>query len=196
MKEARGEYAVLLNNDVEIITPSWLEEMLMFVQRADVGAAGMMLYYPDDTVQHAGVILGIGGIAGHSHKYYARGDNGYMSRLTLAQNLSAVTAACMMVKTSVYFEVGGLDETLAVAFNDVDFCMKIRDRGYLIVFTPYGEAYHHESKSRGLENTKEKKERFYRETVTFIKKWNAILEAGDPYYNPNLTLLHEDFSLK
>lgn len=196
MKEARGEYAVLLNNDVEIITPSWLEEMLMFVQREDVGAAGMMLYYPDDTVQHAGVILGIGGIAGHSHKYYARGDNGYMSRLTLAQNLSAVTAACMMVKTAVYHEVGGLDETLAVAFNDVDFCMKIREKGYLIVFTPYGEAYHHESKSRGLENTKEKKERFYRETVTFIKKWNAILEAGDPYYNPNLTLLHEDFSLK
>ena len=196
MSEAKGEYAVLLNNDVEILTPSWLEEMLMFVQRKDVGAAGMMLYYPDDTVQHAGVILGIGGIAGHSHKYYARGDNGYMSRLTLAQNLSAVTAACMMVKTSVYREVGGLDETLAVAFNDVDLCMKIREKGYLIVFTPYGEAYHYESKSRGLENTREKKERFYRETVTFIKKWNAFLEAGDPYYNPNLTLLHEDFSLK
>lgn len=193
---AKGEYVILMNNDVEIITPEWIEEMLMFVQRKDVGAAGMMLYYPDDTVQHAGVILGIGGVAGHSHKYFKRGDYGYMSRMTLAQNLSAVTAACMMVKSSVWKEVEGLEEELAVAFNDVDLCVKIREAGHLIVFTPYAEAYHHESKSRGMEDTPEKQQRFYGETMTFLRKWEKVLNAGDPYYNPNLTLKHENFSLK
>ncbi len=195
-QNAKGEYLVLLNNDVEILTPEWLEEMLMFVQRKDVGAAGMLLYYPDDTVQHAGVILGIGGVAGHSHKYFKRGDTGYMSRLSLAQNLSAVTAACMMVKTEVYHKVGGLNEDLAVAFNDVDFCMKIRREGYLIVFTPYAEAYHYESKSRGLEDTPEKQKRFRGEMDKFISVWNQELEAGDPYYNPNLSITHEDFSVR
>ncbi len=196
LKSAKGKYVVLLNNDIEILTPSWIEEMLMFVQRDDVGAAGIMLYYPDDTVQHAGVILGIGGVAGHSHKYFPRGDYGYMSRMTLAQNLSAVTAACMMIKTSVLEEVGGLDETLAVAFNDVDLCMKIREAGHLIVWTPYAEAYHYESKSRGLEDTPEKQKRFQKEVYTFMDKWGDVLAKGDPYYNPNLTLEHENFSLK
>ncbi len=196
IRAVNGEYCILLNNDIEILTPSWIEEMLMFVQRKDVGAAGMMLYYPDDTIQHAGVILGIGGVAGHSHKYFKRGSYGYMSRLTIAQDLSAVTAASMMVKTSVLKEVGGLDESFAVAFNDVDLCMKIRKAGYLIVFTPYAEAYHYESKSRGAENTPEKVARFNREIDRFNEKWGKELAAGDPYYNPNLTLEREDFSMK
>ena len=189
----KGEYVILLNNDVEILTPEWIEEMLMFVQRPDVGAAGMMLYYPDDTVQHAGVIMGIGGVAGHSHKYAKRGDFGYMSRMGLAQNLSAVTAAAMMVKMSVLREVGGFDPALAVAFNDVDLCMKIRKAGYLIVFTPFAEAYHYESKSRGAEDTLEKKARFNKEIEIFFSKWQKELDEGDPYYNPNLTLTYEDF---
>ena len=170
--------------------------MLMFVQREDVGAAGMMLYYPDDTIQHAGVILGIGGIAGHSHKHYERGSYGYMSRLLVAQNLSAVTAACMMVKASVMRDVHGFDETLAVAFNDVDLCMRIREAGYLIVFTPFAEAYHYESKSRGLEDNPEKIARFNREINRLKEKWGEMLKKGDPYYNRNLTLEYEDFRLK
>lgn len=169
--------------------------MLMYTQRSDVGAAGMMLYYPDDTIQHAGVILGLGGIAGHSHKYFKRGEYGYVSRLTICQNLSAVTAACLMVRSDVYRQVGGLDEGFAVAFNDVDFCVKIRKAGYLIVWTPYAEAYHYESKSRGLEDTPEKKNRFQGEIQRFKFKWSDVLEKGDPYYNPNLTLDSEDFSL-
>lgn len=194
--EMKGDYCILLNNDIEILTPSWIEEMLMFVQRPDVGAAGMMLYYPDNTVQHAGVILGIGGIAGHSHKYFKRGSFGYMSRMAIAQDLSAVTAACMMVKSAVLREVGGLDESLAVAFNDVDLCLKIRKAGYLIVFTPFAEAYHYESKSRGAENTPEKVARFNREIDRFREKWGKELDAGDPYYNPHLSLEFEDFRLK
>ncbi len=193
---AKGEYVILLNNDIEIITPNWIEEMLMFTQRKDVGACGMMLYYDDDTVQHAGVILGIGGIAGHSHKGYRRGDYGFVSRLTIAQNLSAVTAACMMVKKSAMEEVGAFDETLAVAFNDVDLCLKLRQAGYLLVFTPYAEAYHYESKSRGLEDSPEKIKRFQGEILRFREKWDDVLQAGDPYYNPNLSLEHEDFRLK
>ena len=196
ISKAQGEYYIFLNNDIEILTPSWIEEMLMFVQREDVGAAGMMLYYPDDTVQHAGVILGIGGVAGHSHKHYNRGSYGYMSRMLIAQNLSAVTAACMMVKASVISEVNGFDETLAVAFNDVDLCMKIRQAGYLIVFTPFAEAYHYESKSRGFENNPQKVARFNREIDRFKEKWGDVLEKGDPYYNPNLTLDYENFSMK
>ena len=195
-KHAKGEYIVLLNNDIEIITPDWLEQMLMYTQRSEVGAVGMMLYYPDDTIQHAGVILGIGGVAGHSHKYFKRGDYGYASRLCIAQNLSAVTAASMMIRSDVYKQIGGLDEGFAVAFNDVDLCMKIREAGYLIVWTPYAEAYHYESKSRGFEDTPEKQERFRGEIERFMDKWGDDLEQGDPYYNPNLTLVREDFSFK
>ncbi len=197
---ARGEHIILLNNDIEILTPDWIEQMLMFSQRSDVGAVGAMLYYPDDTIQHAGVIIGIGAdpemaVAGHSHKYFKRGEYGYASRLSLAQNLSAVTAACIMIRASVYKEVGGLDESFAVAFNDVDLCLKIRQAGYLIVWTPFAEAYHYESKSRGLETTPEKVERFNGEINNFLKKWRDVRDAGDPYYNPNLTLEREDFSL-
>lgn len=196
VEDAKGDYLIFLNNDIEIITPNWMEEMLMFNQRQDVAATGIMLYYPDNTVQHAGVILGIGGVAGHSHKYYNRNEFGYMSRMSLAQNLSAVTAACMMVKTEVFREVGCFDETLQVAFNDVDLCMKIRRAGHLIVWTPYAEAYHHESKSRGAEDTLEKQVRFNRERLRFMEKWGAELKAGDPYYNPHLSLEFEDFRLK
>lgn len=193
---ATGEYILLLNNDIEVITPDWIQEMLMFAQRSDVGAVGAMLYYPDDTIQHAGVILGIGGVAGHAHKNFLRGDYGYMSRATIAQNLSAVTAACMMVSRNVWNQVHGLDESYEVAFNDVDLCMRIREAGYLIVWTPYAGLYHYESKSRGYEDTPEKKRRFEGEVRRFQARWNKELAAGDPYYNPNLTLDREDFSIK
>lgn len=195
VEEAKGEYLLFLNNDIEIITPSWIEEMLMYVQRSDVGAAGMMLYYPDDTVQHAGVILGFGGIAEHAHKNIPRNAPGYMGRATFVQNASAVTAASMMVKASVFREVGGFEPKYAVAFNDVDLCMKIRKTGYLIVFTPYAEAYHHESRSRGTEDTPEKQARFLGEVETFRSRWGDALERGDPYYNPNFVLQGESFQI-
>ena len=193
--QAAGEYLLMLNNDIEVITPNWLEEMLMFAQRKDVGMVGAMLYYPDDTVQHAGVILGIGGVGGHSHKYLPRASYGYMSRLCFAQNLSAVTAACALIPKRVWDQVHGFDEEFAVAFNDVDLCMRIRKAGYLIVWTPYAELYHYESKSRGPEDTPEKQKRFSGEVIKFQNRWSKELEAGDPYYNPNLTLEREDFSL-
>lgn len=195
-KQAKGEYVLLLNNDIEVITPDWIEQMLMFAQRYDVGAVGSKLYYDDDTIQHAGVIVGLGGVAGHSHKYFNRENPGYMARAVIAQNLSACTAACLLVKKSVYDQVGGLDEEYAVAFNDVDFCMSIRKAGYLIVFTPFSEFYHYESKSRGDENTPEKRARFNSEVFRFQDKWGAELKKGDPYYNPNLTLDDGNFALK
>ena len=195
-RAANGDYILLLNNDIQVITPDWMEQMLMFAQRSDVGAVGAMLYYPDDTVQHAGVILGIGGVAGHSHKYFRRGEFGYASRLTIAQNLSAVTAACCLIPRHVWEQVEGLDEGFAVAFNDVDLCLRIRKAGYLIVWTPYAELYHFESKSRGLEDTPEKQKRFKGEIDRFYGRWNDVLAEGDPYYNPNLTLEREDFSFR
>lgn len=190
---AKGKYLLLLNNDVEIISPDWLEEMLMFLQRDDVGAVGAKLYYPNDTIQHAGVILGIGGVGGHSHKYFPREDYGYFARLVTAQDLSAVTAACLMVKKSLFDQLKGLDEDYKVAFNDVDFCMRIRQAGYLIVYTPYAELYHYESLSRGAEDTPEKVERFNGEVRRFQQRWGEELKKGDPYYNPNLSLEYEDF---
>lgn len=195
VKQANGEYVLLLNNDIEVITPDWLEQMLMFAQRDDVGAVGAKLYYSDDTIQHAGVIVGLGGVAGHSHKYFDRDNPGYMARASIAQNLSACTAACLLIRKSVYEEIGGLDENYAVAFNDIDFCMAIRKAGYLIVFTPYAEFYHYESKSRGDEDTPEKRARFNSEVFRFQDKWGEELKKGDPYYNPNLTLDAENFSL-
>ncbi len=195
-KEAMGEYILLLNNDIEVITPDWIEQMLMFAQRDDVGAVGAKLYYPDDTIQHAGVILGVGGVAGHSHKNYDRQSPGYMSRAQIVQNLTACTAACLLLRRDVYRQVGGLDEGYAVAFNDVDFCMKIRKAGYLVVFTPFAELYHYESKSRGQEDTTEKRNRFNSEVFRFQEKWASELKSGDPYYNPNLTLITENFDLR
>ena len=195
-RAARGKYLLLLNNDTEVITPDWIERMLMFAQREDVGAVGCMLYYPDDTVQHGGVILGIGGVAGHAHKYFKRGEPGFMYRMAVAQNLSAVTAACMMIPRDVWDGLNGLDENLAIAFNDVDLCMRIRQSGALIVWTPFAELYHFESRSRGKEDSLDKQQRFAREIAYFQKRWGQELAAGDPYYNPNLSLKKEDFSLR
>ena len=193
---AKGEYLLLLNNDTEIINPDCLEELLGYCMRKDVGAVGARLYYEDDTIQHAGVVIGFGGIAGHCFVQQKRGTTGYCHRIICAQDYSAVTAACMMVKKSAFDAVGGLSEELAVAFNNIDFCMKLRKAEYLIVYNPYAELYHYESKSRGLEDTPEKVARFNKEIATFEKKWPEILENGDPYYNPNLTLKSQDFSLK
>ncbi|MGL5153152.1 MAG: glycosyltransferase family 2 protein [Clostridium sp.] len=194
VNESTGEMIILLNNDIEIISNKWIEEMLMHAQRKEVGIVGAKLYYEDDTIQHAGVILGIGGVAGHSHKYFHRAEDGHVGRLKVIQNLSAVTAACLMVRRDVYNEVEGLDEEFKVAFNDVDFCMKVRDKGYNVIFTPYAEMYHYESKSRGSEDTPEKIERFNGEIARFEKKWGLWIR--DPYYNDNLTLEREDFGIK
>ncbi len=193
-KATTGDYILLLNNDIEVITPNWIEEMMMYAQRPEMGAVGAMLYYPDDTIQHAGVILGIGGVAGHSHKYFNRNHPGYFGRLLIPQNLSAVTAACMLLPRKVFEEVGGLNEDYQVAFNDIDLCMRIREAGYLITWTPHAELYHYESKSRGQEDTPEKQMRFMGEALRFQSRWGETLAKGDPYYNPNLTLEREDFS--
>ncbi len=194
-KFAKGEYVWLLNNDTELITPEIFEELLGFCMREDVGAVGARLYYPDDTVQHAGVIVGLKGIAGHAFVGQPRESLGYFGRVAAAQDYSAVTAACMMVKKKAFDEVDGLTEILKVAFNDIDFCMKLTSKGYRIVYNPYAEMYHYESKSRGVENSLQKVERFNDEISYFEKTWADILENGDPYYNPNLTLQHNDFSL-
>jgi len=190
-----GEFVLLLNNDTEIIEPSWIEYLVMFGQREDVGAVGAKLFYSDNTVQHLEVALGFGTdrIAGHTHLGFPRNSTGYMGRLWYAHDVSAVTAACMLVKRSVYEEVGGLDEQFVVAYNDVDFCMKVRQKGYLIVTNPYCELYHYESKSRGYEDTPEKQERFKSEVALFKQKWQSELKKGDPYYNPQFSLDRPDF---
>lgn len=191
-----SDIILFLNNDVEVISKDWIEAMLEFALRIDVGAVGSLLLYPDAKVQHAGVIIGLGGVAGHSHKYFNVNSNGYFGRLRMIQNFSAVTAACMMTRRNVFFEVGGFDENYSHAFNDVDYCLKLREKGYLIVYTPYARLHHHESQSRGYEDTVEKQIRFKKEIEYFQAKWKHILERGDPYYNPNLTLDREDFSIK
>lgn len=187
-KFAKGEYILLLNNDVEVINENWIEEMLGICQQKNVGIVGAKLLYPDNSVQHAGVIIGIGGVAGHIHKNIKDSDPGYFSRAVIVNNFSAVTAACLLVKTNIFDEVGGLDETLEVAFNDVDFCMKVRNKGYLVVYTPFAKLHHFESKSRGNEDTKEKKNRFSNEIDRFKEKWQEELEKGDPYFNKNFRL--------
>lgn len=193
---ATGNYYLLLNNDTEIINPDCIEEMLSYCMRPDVGIVGARLYYPDDTLQHAGVIIGFGGVAGHAFTGFPKDHNGYANRIICVHDLSAVTAACLMVKKSVYEAVGGLTEDFKVAFNDIDFCLKVREAGYLIVYDPNAELYHYESKSRGYEDTPEKIQRFQNEISRFIEKWPEILTNGDPYYNPNLTLDRQDFSLR
>ena len=195
-KEAKGEYLLFLNNDVEILTPDWMEEMLQNCQQENVAAVGAKLYSPDDTIQHAGVVLGLGGIAGHIMCRASKEDPGYFGRMISVQEISAVTAACMMVKKSDFDAVGGLDETFQVAFNDIDLCMKFRAAGKKIIFTPYAELYHYESKSRGLEDTPEKQFRFDKEVKRFQEKWAQQLEMGDPYYSPNLSVTEGDCSLR
>ena len=196
VRNAKGEYLLFLNNDIEVIHSDWLREMLSNCQREEVGAVGAKLYYPDNTVQHAGVIVGIGGVAGSVFVGLKRGYTGYMHRASIQQNLSAVTAACMMVKKPVFEEVGGFEEKLKVAFNDIDLCMKERAAGKKVVFTPYAELYHYESKSRGMEDTPEKQFRFEKETKHFEEKWGEQMSKGDPYYNPNLSLKEADCSLR
>lgn len=198
VSQAEGEYVLLLNNDTQVITVNWMEELLMYAQRPDVGAVGGKLYYEDKTIQHAGVVIGLGAhrTAGHVHYRQKRENLGYMGRLCYAQNLTAVTGACLMVRKSVYEEVGGLDETFAVSLNDVDFCLKLRAAGYLNVFTPFAELYHFESVSRGRDDEGERAARYDREAARFREKWKAELEAGDPYFNPNFSLDKSDFSLR
>ena len=193
---AKGEYILLLNNDTEIINEDCLEQLLGYCMRSDVGAVGARMYYEDDTIQHAGVVIGFGGIAGHCFVLQPRGTTGYCHRIICAQDYSAVTAACMMVKREAFDKVHGLSEEFQVAFNDIDFCLRLGKAGYLVVYNPYAELYHYESKSRGLEDTPEKVARFNREIASFEKHWPEILRDGDPYYNPNLTLESQDFSLK
>jgi GT2 family glycosyltransferase len=195
-KFARGSVLVLLNNDTKVITPDWIQNMLVFLRRKEVGVVGAKLYYPDDTIQHAGVVLGLGGIAGHAFVKFNKNDDGYFGRLKIVQNVSIVTAACLMVRRDVFEEVDGLDEAYRVAFNDVDFCMKVRNAGYLIVWTPYAELYHYESKSRGYDDTPEKQKRFEEEVNRFKTLWAKELKEGDPYYNKNLSLLSYDYSLR
>ena len=193
---AKGEYLLLLNNDTMVINPDWLEELLGYGMRPDVGIVGARLYFGDDTIQHAGVVIGIGGMAGHCFVSFPKYDPGYFSRILTAQDYSAVTAACMLVRRSVFENVQGMTEELAVAFNDVDFCLKVRRAGFLVVYNPYAELYHFESKSRGLEDTPEKLERFHSEIAELERRWPKIFETPDPYYNPNLTLKSNDFALR
>lgn len=195
VERASGELICLLNNDVEVINSDWLTELVSQALRPGVGCVGAKLYYPNNTIQHAGVVLGVGGVAGHSHKCFDRNDNGYFSRLKIIQNVSAVTAACLLVKKSVYNEVGGLNESeLRVAFNDVDFCLKVMESGYRNVWTPYSELYHYESLTRGAEDTPDKVARFNREVEYMKGRWKQLL-VSDPFYNQNLSLVSEDFSL-
>lgn len=195
---AEGDYILLLNNDTEVITVNWMEELLMYAQRQDVGAVGAKLYYGDKTIQHAGVVIGLGAhrTAGHTHYKQHRQNLGYMGRLCYAQDVSAVTGACLLVKKSLYQEAGGLDEGFAVSLNDVDFCLKLRQKGLLNVFTPFAELFHYESVSRGLDDSGEKAARYDRESERFRQKWKEVLAKGDPYYNPNFSLDRSDFSLK
>ena len=193
---AKGEYLLFLNNDTELINPESIEEMLGYCQREDVGITGVRLLYSDDTIQHAGVVVGFGGIAGHTFIGLHKAESSYFNQAMCARNYSAVTAACMMSKRSLFDQVGGFSEDLAVAFNDIDYCMKIRSLNKLVVYAPYALFYHYESKSRGLEDTPEKVERFNREIKKFSEKWPDILRDGDPYYNPNLTLRKSNFALR
>lgn len=191
---AKGDYYLLLNNDTEVISPEWMSEMTDICMRKDVGIVGAKLYYPDGTIQHAGVIIGIGGVAGHAFKYFPHAHPGTADRLLVCQDYSAVTAACMLVKREAFEKAGGLTEDFAVAFNDVDFCMKVGKLGYRIVFTPFAELTHYESKSRGTEDTAEKQERFRGEVELFLDRWGDFVKKGDPYYNKHYSLKREDFS--
>jgi GT2 family glycosyltransferase len=199
--QARGQLLVLLNDDTEILSSGWLAEMAGYAQRPDIGAVGALLLYPDHSIQHAGIVLGITGtpgtpgVAGHSHKYLSAESSGYFGRLKIVANYSAVTGACMMVKKQLFHAVGGLDEQLSVAFNDVDFCLKLLHKGYRHVVLPHVRLIHHESKSRGHEDDIEKQRRFAGEILSMQNRWKERL-AADVFYNPNLTLWRENFDIK
>jgi GT2 family glycosyltransferase len=194
-RTAKGEILALVNNDIEVISGNWLDEMVRHALRSNVGAVGAKLLYPDDTIQHAGIILGIGGIAGHAFKYARKDEPGYFRRASLAQNLSAVTGACMVMRKECYLAVGGMDsDDLKVSFNDIDLCLKLRAAGYDIVWTPHALLRHHESASRGKNNNREKSIHLLHERKTMIERWGPLLR-NDPYYNPNLSLKSEDILL-
>ena len=197
VSQSSGEYIILLNNDTQVITVNWMEELLMYAQRADVGAVGGKLYFPDRKIQHAGVVLKLGAhrTAGHSHYGQAGMNLGYMGRLCYAQDVSAVTGACLMVSRAKFDEVGGFDESFAVSLNDVDFCLKLREKNYLNVFTPFAELFHYESLSRGLDLEGKNAKRYEIESEHFRTKWKEVLDKGDPYYNPNFSLDRSDYSL-
>ena len=195
VNRANGDFIALINNDIEVINEDWLSEMMSIAVQDNVGAVGAKLLYPNDTLQHGGVVTGVGGVAGHSHKYFKHDAYGYFTRAQLISSFSAVTAACLIVKKSIFIEVNGLDElNLSIAFNDVDFCLKVREAGYRNIWTPYAKLYHHESATRGIEDTPEKQLRFSKEVLYMQSKWGKML-LEDPAYNPNLTLDYEDFSL-
>ena len=194
-EQANGQVILFLNNDIQVINADWLEQMLQFAIRPDVGAVGAKLYYPDGTIQHGGIVIGIGGIAGHAHKYFPKNHPGYFRQLVLPHNVSAVTAACLMIRKEVFEEVNGFDKNYPRAFGDVDLCLNVLQKGYLNVWTPYAELYHYESKTRGKYDKEEKKRTLSEEIEWFKLKWSGILEHGDEYYNPNLTLSSEDFRI-
>ena len=195
---ADGQYIVLLNNDTQVITPAWMEEMLMYAQRKDVGAVGAKLLYADRTIQHAGVVIGLGAhrTAGHTHYGKSYDNLGYMGRLCYAQDVTAVTGACLMVAKHLFIKHAGLDDHFAVSLNDVDFCLRLRKQGLLNVFTPFAELYHFESKSRGLDDKGDNADRYNKESEYFRKRWATELEAGDPYFNPNFSLDRSDYSVR
>ena len=194
VQNCSGSYLLFLNNDTEVIASDWVDAMVEQVQRPQIGAVGARLFYPDGTIQHAGVVAGIGGVAGHGHKHFPGDASGYFSQVKTINNYSAVTAACLMCRRDVFLEVGGFEEDLAVAFNDVDFCFKLLDMGYRNIYLPHVTLYHHESKSRGYEDTPKKQERFSHEVLYMTKKWNSVIEH-DPCYNCNLSNTREDYSL-
>jgi GT2 family glycosyltransferase len=196
VKACKGEVLLFLNNDVEVINPDWLTEMVSQAMRPEIGCVGAKLYYADGRIQHGGVIIGYGGVAGHAHKFFPGKHPGYMKRLVTVQNFSAVTAACMAVRREIFEQVGGFDEVnLTVAFNDVDLCLKVQEAGYRNLWTPYAELYHHESVSRGLDLFGEKKRRFEQEIDHMKRRWNTD-KGCDPAYNPNLAIDREDFAMR
>ena len=196
VRHANGEYLLFLNNDVTVITPGWIKELLGVCQRPEVGAAGVKLIYPDNTIQHAGCVIGLGGIAGHMFVDMPANRTGYLHKASILQDMSAVTAACMMMKRTAFEEAGGFTEKLSVAFNDVDLCLKVRKNHKLIVYDPYVQLYHMESKTRGAEDNKEKVRRFQEEIEYMRCQWLDILKKGDPYYNKNLSLTKWNYSLR
>lgn len=191
-RQAHGDVLVFLNNDMEIITPDWAEQLLMFVQRPDVGAAGALLRYPDGSVQHAGIVAGMAGAAGHIHKHLPHGEDSWLGCLRCVRNVAAVTGACLMIRRETFGAAGGFDEELAVAFNDVDLCLRLCGKGYVNVFTPFAELYHHESVSRGSDESPENRARFERELAVFLGRWGTW---EDPNYNPNLNRATEQVFL-
>jgi GT2 family glycosyltransferase len=195
VREATGSIIGLVNNDIEVTHGEWLGEMVALAMRPQTGCVGAKLLYPDGRIQHAGVVLGLRGIAGHAYCFAPADEPGYLDRLRMAHNVSAVTAACLLVRRDVYDEVGGLDESLTVAFNDVDFCLRVAAAGYLNIWTPFAELIHHESVSRGRDLTAAKARRFADEHAIMQRRWGAAL-LDDPYYSPHLTRDAEDFSLR